>query len=164
VTFSDSASSPKLQIILGTFLWALLGAVCATLTWATLNGLLAVTRGADITWFITGFVAGLYFGAFVALLFLVPYWCLLLLYAALLSRRRLDERKTAQFLLVAFSLALPVALIVFISFLDPWSPLGPFWDTAPIAGPMALVSAWAGIVAPRLLIPSLRPGSWPVAA
>ena len=68
------------------------------------------------------------------------------------------------FVLVAFFLALPVALIVFVSFLDPWSPLGPFWDTAPIAGPMALVSTWAGIVAPRLLIPSLRPGSWPVAA
>ena len=164
MTVSDSARIPRLQLVLGTFLWAVLGAACATLTWATLNGMLAVTRGVDVTWFITGFVAGLYFGGFVALLFLVPYWCLLLVYVALLSRRRINERRTAEFLLVAFSLALPVALIVFISFLDPWSPLGPFWDTAPIAGPMALVSTWAGIVAPRLLIPSLRPGSWPVAA
>jgi len=147
-----------------TFVWAILGAACATGTWAALTAVLEVARGASLSWFGSAFVAGLFFGGFVALLFLAPYWSLLLAYAALFARRPGIEQSPRRFLIVAFCFAIPVGLVVFVSFLDPWSPFGAFWSTALIAGPLALISAWCGIALPRLLIPSLRPGTWWVAA
>ena len=142
-----------------TLVWAVLGAAIATVAWAAITGLLELTHGASLGWVPSAFVAGLFFGGFVAALSLVPYWGLLLFYAFLFARRPAVEHNTGRFLAVALGLAFPIALVVFISFLNPRS-----WGTALLAGPVALVSAWIGIVAPRMLIPSWRPGTWWVAA
>ena len=160
MTSATSAGPAGISRAVITGAWAVLGATCATGVWATLNGIYGAVQGASPAWFPAAFVVGLYFGGFVALLLLVPYWALLFGYVILLARRPAIESNTRQFLLVAFYLSIPVATVVFVSFLDPWSPLGPFWDETLIAGPMALASTWSGIVIPRLVIPSMRPGSW----
>ncbi len=147
-----------------TLIWAVLGSVIATGTWAIITALLELRRGVSLGWLPPAFVAGLFFGGFVALLSLVPYWALLLAYATVFARRPEIEKSRRRFLTVALGLALPVAIVVFLEFLDPGSPFGAFWGPALLAGPAALVSTWIGIASPRLLIPSLRPGTWWVAA
>jgi hypothetical protein len=142
--------------VLTSFLWALVGSACATGTWATLNGVYAAVRGSSLEWFASGFVGGLYFGGFVALLLLVPYWGLLLAFVALIASRPSFVGNANRFMTAAFLLALPGGIVVFLSFLAPWSPLGPFWDPAVVAGPMALLSTWCGLVAPVFLVPFLR--------
>jgi hypothetical protein len=147
-----------------TLIWAVLGTAIATVTWAAITGVLVLTEGRSLGWVPPAFRAGIFYGGFVALLSLVPYWVLFLFYARLLARRPTIEATVPRFLRTAFWLALPVALVVFISFLEPWSPFGAFWGQALGAGPVALISAWIGIATPRLLIRSWRPGTWWVAA
>jgi len=146
-----------------TLVWATLAAVVGTVVWAFLGFGVSLTGSGGASWKIATFLAGLVYGGVVALLALPGYWILLIGYAALFARWPSLERATWRFVLVALLLASPLALVVFLSFLDPWGPFGPHWGRAAVAGPFAFISAWVGIALPRIVIPSLRPGQWWVA-
>ncbi len=142
-------------------LWALFAAVVATALWALFTATLAPLVSGEAPhalarFWTTRVKLAVYFGGFIALLAVLPYALLLAIWLKVRSRVPSLEQTPLRVALTSFILTLPVTLVVFGSYAAPTHGLGPFWGSAFAALPWVLLSAWGGILLPRLLVPALR--------
>ena len=140
--------------------WAFSAALVGTAVWSILNAVVAFAQDPSFSGAVIGMWGGMIFGGAVAVAGILPYWALFTLWGALVARQPRLESTATRIRLAALGLAAPLSLVVFFSFLSPVGSLGPFWRDALLAGPMALLSSWCGIVLPRTVVPRLRPLCW----
>ena len=144
-----------------SMLW-LLGAVIVTpFVWSTvasaLRFLLVPMPEDTFGLFLGSAVFGSMWGAVVVAAFAVPYGVLLVAWPWLVRVVPLAERSRGGLIVAAAALALPAALFVGLE-------TGRFADTIrpqefTQAFLAAFVAGWAGLLAPRLVLRSLSPGS-----
>ena len=152
------------RLALPALAWSVLSALCGTLAWSVLSAIVAFAEYPRPASAIVGLWAGVLFGGFIALVAVLPYWALFIAWGAFVTRNPALEANAKHVIRAAFAMAVPLAIVVFFSFLDPGNPNGPFWHEALVGGPMTLLSTWVGILLPRITVRSLQPPNLWVAA
>jgi len=144
--------------------WAFTGGLAGPLAVALIVAFWHALRGANSALdffgsFLGGFIIAAATGAVVALVLGFPgYLLLLLLWPVVADRFPRLELLHLQFLLAMLVLALPAGVVGYLTSRDGASPTNGVSPDALIIAAACFVTAWAGLVIPRLVLRFLRLG------
>jgi hypothetical protein len=146
--------------------WAAASAITGAILWTLLAGFVAeLIEGHSLIevlrdWLpIIAWIGS--FGLVTAVFAFIPYAILLSLWPRVAQAFPVLERKTGPLFLATGGLALPAAFVVIHSFASG-SPIGSggYWTQVQHVMPFVTLTCWGALFLPRVILPSLRPGSF----